>query len=87
MVATGTALTNFNFIAPVSTLPLEKEDFALVFIAPMNSPGLKLIFRPSYQIRAAVMSSAFDYPLSSRMDKNDEVLSELERSGHEVFAL
>lgn len=74
MIATGAALTNFNFIAPLSTLPIEKEEFALVFIAPMDSPGLKLICRPSYEMRAAVMGSPFDYPLSSRMDENDAVL-------------
>jgi len=74
MVATGAALTNFNFIAPVSTLPIQKEEFALVFIAPMNAPGLKLICRPSYEMRAAVIGSPFDYPLSSRMDENDAVL-------------
>lgn len=74
MVATGAALTNFNFIAPVSTLPIEKEEFVLAFIAPMDTPGLKLICRPSYEMRAAVMGSAFDYPLSSRMDENDAVL-------------
>jgi len=74
IVATGAALTNFNFIAPLSTIPSEKEEFALVFIAPMNSPGLKLICRPSYEMKAAVMGSPFDYPLSSRMDENDAVL-------------
>jgi 4-hydroxyphenylacetate 3-monooxygenase len=74
MVATGAALTNFNFIAPLSTLPIQKEEFALVFIAPMNNPGIKLICRPSYEMRSALMGSPFDYPLSSRMDENDAVL-------------
>ena len=74
MIATNAALTNFNFIASVSSFPTEKEEFALVFITPMNSPGLKLICRPSYEMMAAVMGSPFDYPLSSRMDENDAVI-------------
>lgn len=74
MVATGAALTNFNFIAPLSTLPIQKEEYAIVFITPMDTPGLKLICRSSYEMRAAVMGSPFDYPLSSRMDENDAIL-------------
>jgi 4-hydroxyphenylacetate 3-monooxygenase len=47
------------------------EDFALVFIAPMDTPGSKLICRPSYESAA---HSPFDYPLSSRFDENDAVI-------------
>ena len=45
-----------------------------VFIAPMNTPGVKLICRPSYAMAAEVMGSPFDYTLSSRMDENDAIL-------------
>ena len=73
MLATGSALTHATFVAQNSAVHLEKgkaEDFALVFIAPMDAPGCKLICRPSYEAKA---HSPFDYPLSSRFDENDAV--------------
>jgi 4-hydroxyphenylacetate 3-monooxygenase len=74
VVATGSALTHYNFIGQYSTLPLQKEEFAVVFILPMDTRGLKLLCRPSYEMTAAVMGSPFDYPLSSRLDENDAIL-------------
>src|SRR6266850_5734723 len=74
VVATGSALTQYNFIGQYSTLPLQHEEFAVVFVLPMGAPGLKLICRPSYEMAAAVMGSPFDYPLSSRLDENDAIL-------------
>jgi 4-hydroxyphenylacetate 3-monooxygenase len=74
MLATGSALTHATFVAQNSAAQLEKgkaEDFALVFIAPMETPGLKLLCRPSYEAQA---QSPFDNPLSSRFDENDAVL-------------
>jgi aromatic ring hydroxylase len=38
---------------------------------PMNTPGLKLISGPSYELASAINGSVFDYPLSSRFDEND----------------
>lgn len=74
VVATGSALTHANFMAHYGPLPIQKEEFALVMIAPMDAPGVKLICRPSYEYTAAVVGSPFDYPLSSRLDENDAVL-------------
>ncbi|HYI16127.1 MAG TPA: 4-hydroxyphenylacetate 3-hydroxylase N-terminal domain-containing protein [Thermomicrobiales bacterium] len=74
MLATGSALTNATFVAQNSSANLEKgkaEDFALVFIAPVDTPGTKLICRSSYEAKA---HSPFDNPLSSRFDENDAVL-------------
>lgn len=74
MLATGSALTHGTFVAQNSAINLEKgkaEDFALVFLAPMSTPGQKLLCRTSYE-RAA--KSPFDNPLSSRFDENDAVL-------------
>lgn len=45
-----------------------------MFIAPMNTPGMKLICRPSYELVAGIAGSPFDYPLSSRFDENDAIL-------------
>jgi 4-hydroxyphenylacetate 3-monooxygenase len=74
VVATGSALTQYNFIGQYSTLPLQHEEFAVVCVLPMGAAGLKLICRPSYEMAAAVMGSPFDYPLSSRLDENDAIL-------------
>lgn len=74
MVATGSALTNYNFVAHYGAVPIGSEDMALAFIAPMDIPGVKMICRQSYEMQAAIMGSPFDYPLSSRFDENDAVL-------------
>jgi 4-hydroxyphenylacetate 3-monooxygenase len=74
MLATGSALTHATFVAQNSAVSLEAgkaEDFALVFIAPMDAPGTRLLCRPSYEQNA---HSPFDHPLSSRFDENDAVL-------------
>ena len=73
VVATGSALTHLNFIAHRG-IPLKKKEFALVFLADMDTPGVKLICRPSYELQASVIGSPFDYPLSSRMDENDAIM-------------
>ena len=73
VVATGSALTHLNFIAHRG-IPLKKKEFALVFLADMDSTGCKLICRPSYELQASVIGSPFDYPLSSRMDENDAIM-------------
>ncbi len=73
VVATGSALTHYNFIAHYG-IPIKDKSFALIFTAPMNSPGVKLIARSSYEFNAAATGSPFDYPLSSRCDENDSIL-------------
>src|SRR2546421_1496196 len=52
VVATGSALTHANFIAHPSTTPIKTKEFAAVFIATMDTPGVKLICRPSYAMAA-----------------------------------
>jgi 4-hydroxyphenylacetate 3-monooxygenase len=74
MLATGSALTHATFVAQNSAVQLQAgkaEDFALVFIAPMNTPGTRLLCRASYEQNAR---HPFDSPLSSRFDENDAVL-------------
>ena len=72
VVATGSAITNYNFIAHYG-LPIKKKEFALICTVPMDAPGIKLISRASYSQNANVVGSPFDYPLSSRMDENDAI--------------
>jgi 4-hydroxyphenylacetate 3-monooxygenase len=74
VVATGSALTHCNFIGFYGPTPLGKPEMALFAIVPMDTSGVKLICRPSYELTAATMGSPFDYPLSSRFDENDAIL-------------
>lgn len=74
VVATGSALTHHNFIAYYGGIPLDRPDQAVIAMIPMNTPGLKLVCRASYEMTSAVMGSPFDYPLSSRLDENDAIL-------------
>ena len=74
MLATGSALTHATFVAQNSAVELEPgkaEDYALVFIVPMASPGVKLVSRASYE---AAARSPWDAPLASRFDENDAVI-------------
>ncbi len=73
VVATGSALTHFNFIAHYGPVPVQQKQFAIVCAVAMDTPGVKLICRPSYEMAAEVIGSPFDYPLSSRLDENDAI--------------
>src|SRR6266700_2951514 len=73
VVATGSVLTNYTFVAHHGLIPLQDKKFAAVFMVPTNAPGVKFICRASYEMSASVMGSPFDYPISSRLDENDAV--------------
>jgi 4-hydroxyphenylacetate 3-monooxygenase len=73
VVATGSALTHFTFVAHAGVLPIKDKSFAIVVLIPSNAPGVKFICRTSNEQRAAVLGSPFDYPLSSRLDENDAI--------------
>jgi aromatic ring hydroxylase len=73
VVATGSALTHFTFVAHHGLIPVQGKNFAIVFMVPTNAKGVKLICRVSNELRAAVLGSPFDYPLSSRLDENDAI--------------
>ncbi|MFZ0524820.1 MAG: 4-hydroxyphenylacetate 3-hydroxylase N-terminal domain-containing protein [Xanthobacteraceae bacterium] len=74
VVATNSALTHYNFLGQGSAAaPTNDTDLAIMFIAPMNAPGVKLFCRASYEMMANVIGTPFDYPLSSRFDENDAI--------------
>ena len=73
VVATGSALTHFTFVAHHGLIPVQGKNFAIVFMVPTNARGVKLICRVSNEMRAALLGSPFDYPLSSRLDENDAI--------------
>ena len=74
VVATASALTHYNFLGQnAAIVPAHDTDLAVMFIAPMNAPGVKLICRTSYEMMASVMGTPYDFPLSSRFDENDAI--------------
>jgi len=73
VVATRSALTHYDFIAHYGPIPIQKRAYAIVCAVSMDTPGVKMICRPSYEMTAEVMGSPFDCPLSSRLDENDSI--------------
>jgi 4-hydroxyphenylacetate 3-monooxygenase len=73
VVATGSAITHYNFLGQNAAVPVHDTDLAIMFIVPMNAPGVKLFCRASYELMTSVAGSPFDYPLSSRFDENDAI--------------
>jgi 4-hydroxyphenylacetate 3-monooxygenase len=73
VVATNSALTHYNFLGQNMGQEITDPAMVVMFIAPMNTPGIKLICRPSYEFAAAVAGSPWDYPLTSRFDENDAI--------------
>jgi 4-hydroxyphenylacetate 3-monooxygenase len=73
VVATSSALTHYNFLGQNAAMPINDSDLAVMFIAPMNAPGVKLFCRTSYEMMANTLGTPFDYPLSSRFDENDAI--------------
>ena len=72
VVATSAAFTHYNYMGQSSKTATEDKDMSLMFMVPIDAPGLKLFCRTSYE-KAAQAQSPFDYPLSSRFDENDAI--------------
>src|SRR5262249_21379676 len=66
VVATNSVLTHYNFLGQNMGQEINDPSMVVMFIAPMNTPGIKLICRPSYELAAAATGSPWDYPLTSR---------------------
>ncbi len=73
VVATNSALTHYNFLGQNIAQEINDPAMVVMFMAPMDTPGIKLICRPSYELAAAATGSAWDYPLTSRFDENDAI--------------
>jgi len=73
VVATSSALTHYNFLGQNMAAEINDDSMAIMFLADMCTPGIKLVCRPSYELNAAATGSPFDYPLSSRFDENDAI--------------
>ena len=73
VVATSAAITHYNFLGQNAATATNDPDMAVMFILPMDAPGVKLICRNSYEEIATKLGTPFDYPLSSRFDENDAI--------------
>jgi 4-hydroxyphenylacetate 3-monooxygenase len=71
MLATGGIMANEVFVTCIQPLQPGDEKYAVSFAVPMNTKGLKILSRKSYE---AAAGSVFDSPLASRFDENDAVL-------------
>lgn len=71
MLATSGIMADEVFVTCIQPLKPGDEKYALSFAIPMNTPGLKILSRKSYEANAV---SNFDNPLASRFDENDAVL-------------
>ncbi len=71
MLGTGAVMANEMLVTCIQPLQPGEDRYAVSFVAPMNTPGLKVLSRKSYE---AAAPSVFDNPLASRFDENDAVL-------------
>ena len=71
MLATGSIMAHEVFVTCIQPLQPGDEKYAVSFVTPLNTKGLKILSRKSYEAQSP---SVFDNPLSSRFDENDAVL-------------
>ncbi|MDS0256525.1 hypothetical protein ApAK_02340 [Thermoplasmatales archaeon AK] len=68
MLATGGAVSDYIFVSCIPPLKEGDEKYALSFVVPVDSDGLKLYCRYPY---ALGKPSVFDYPFSTMFDETD----------------
>ncbi len=71
MLGTSSIMANEVFVANLQPLRPGEERYALSFAVPMDSPGLKVMSRKSFEASA---QSQFDNPLSYELDENDALM-------------
>ncbi|MGH2350252.1 MAG: 4-hydroxyphenylacetate 3-hydroxylase family protein, partial [Chloroflexota bacterium] len=71
MLGTAAAISNVLFVSCIPPLQPGDEDYALSFVVPLATPGLKLYPRRPY---ALGQPSVFDYPLSTQFDETDSLV-------------
>lgn len=71
MLATAAIMANEVFVSTLPPLGKGDERYAFSCALPLNTPGLRILSRKSYEASA---TSKFDNPLSSRFDENDALL-------------
>ncbi len=68
MLGTSAAMADHLFVSCITPMKPGDEDYALSFVLPVGTPGLKLYCRRPY---ALGKTSVYDYPLSTRFDESD----------------
>ncbi len=71
MLGTSSIMANEVLVANLQPLKPSEEALAFCCALPMNTPGLRVLSRKSYEAHAV---SVYDNPLSSRFDENDALL-------------
>ncbi|MDH2387256.1 4-hydroxyphenylacetate 3-hydroxylase N-terminal domain-containing protein [Streptomyces sp. HNM0663] len=71
MIGTASVFGNEVVVGTIEPLAPQDVEHALCFSLPLDTPGLKLLSRTSYEAQAR---SVYDNPLSSRFDENDALL-------------
>ncbi len=71
MLGTSSIMANEVFVANLQPLKPGEEALAFSCALPMNTAGLRVLSRKSYEAHAV---SVYDNPLSARFDENDAVL-------------
>jgi 4-hydroxyphenylacetate 3-monooxygenase len=71
MLGTSSIMANEVFVANAQPLKAGEEALAFSCALPMNTAGLRVLSRKSYEAHAV---SVFDNPLSARFDENDALL-------------
>ena len=71
LLGTSSIMANEVLVANLQPLKPGEEDLAFSCALPMNTKGLRVLSRKSYEASAV---SVFDNPLSSRFDENDALI-------------
>ena len=71
MLGTSSIMANEVFVANLQPLKPGEERLAFSCALPMNTKGLRVLSRKSYEASAV---SVFDNPISSRFDENDALM-------------
>lgn len=71
MIGTSAIMADYLFVSYIVPLQKGDEDYAISFVVPIGTPGVKLYPRRPY---SAIANSVFDYPLSSRLDETDSLV-------------
>ena len=71
MLGTSSIMANEVLVANLQPLRPGEEDLAFSCALPMNTKGIRVLSRKSYEASAV---SIFDNPLSSRFDENDALI-------------
>lgn len=71
MLGTSSVMANEVFVAHLQPLRSDEQDYAISFAVPMNTRGLMVLSRKSYEQHAV---SEFDNPLAARYDENDALM-------------